>query len=189
MTGSAPRARLYVIQLAGAWACGSVLLGTLALLVTAAIGVGGPTGRAAFDLPAATALAAFTPVQRLAAVGLVVALFVALGVLGWRTAAATWLDGDARTRLLWVLVTGGGGLAGWAYAAGITYAAGFTPGAQILLAYLGGGLPFALVAGMLQRPWRVNVAAAGLSAALVAAGFLMVAWHPVVSPQLALFTG
>jgi len=39
--------------------------------------------------------------------------------------------------------------------------------------------PFALVAGMLLRPWRANVAAGGVSAGLVAAGFLMVAGHPV----------
>jgi hypothetical protein len=189
MTSPAPRARLFVVQLAGAWACGSVFLGTLALLVTQVLGQAGPTGRSAFDLPAGTALAAFTPLERLAAVALVLALFAVLGVLGWRTTAATWLAGEARIRLTWVLVTGVGGLAGWGYAAGITYAAGFSPGAQLLLAYLGGGLPFALVAGMLQRPWRVNVAAAGLSAALVGAGFLMVAWHPAVYPQLATFTG
>jgi hypothetical protein len=75
----------------------------------------------------------------------------------------------------------GGGLAGWSYAAVVTYAAGFDSTTQLLLAYTAGGLPFALVAALLLRPWRVNVAAGAMCASLVAAGFLMVAGHP--APQ------
>jgi hypothetical protein len=60
----------------------------------------------------------------------------------------------------------------------VTFAAGFGFTLQLVLAYTAGGLPFALVAGMLLRPWRANVAAGGVSAGLVMAGFLMVAGLP-----------
>ena len=74
-----------------------------------------------------------------------------------------------------------GGLAGWSYAAVVTYAAGFGSTTQLILAYTAGGLPFALVAALLLRPWRANVVAGGMCAGLVAAGFLMVAGRP--APQ------
>lgn len=122
------------------------------------------------------------PVERLAVFALVAALFVSLGLLGSRTAAASWLTGDPRARLLWTLVVGIGGLAGWGYAAIVTFAVGFSPVTQLLLAYLAGGLPFALVAGMLLRPWRANVAALGISTGLLAAGFVMVAGHSPAYP-------
>lgn len=63
----------------------------------------------------------------------------------------------------------------------VTYAAGFDSTTQLIFAYTAGGLPFALVAALLLRPWRVNVVAGGVCAGLVAAGFLMVAGHP--APQ------
>jgi hypothetical protein len=128
-----------------------------------------------------------TPLARLAVLALVALLFVALGVLGAWTAGASWLTGDARARLLWVLLVWAGGLAGWSYAAVVTFAAGFGSTTQLVLAYLVGGLPFALVAGMLLRPWRANVVAGGLSAGLVAAGFLMVAGHPATQNVFALY--
>ena len=84
----------------------------------------------------------------------VAALFVSLGLVLWRTAAATWLSADTRARLLWVILVGLGGLAGWSFAATVTFAVGFSPLVQGILAYLGGGLPFGLAAGMLLRPWR-----------------------------------
>ena len=113
----------------------------------------------------------------------VAALFVSLGLVLWRTAAATWLSADTRARLLWVILVGLGGLAGWSFAATVTFAVGFSPLVQGILAYLGGGLPFGLVAGMLLRPWRANLAAIGVSAVPVMAGFLMVAGHSPLYQQ------
>lgn len=174
------RAEVLVIvwQLAGAWACGSLLLGTVALLFLHTHALGAPPP----IVPNAAWLTILTPLERLAVFALVAALFVALGVVGWRTASASWLTGDTRARLLWTLVVGLGGLAGWDFAAAVTFAAHFGSATQLILAYLAGGLPFALIAAMLVRPWRVNVAAVAISAALVGAGYLMVAGQPVPYP-------
>lgn len=67
------------------------------------------------------------------------------------------------------------GLAAWFFAATVTFGAAFTPDLQIVLGYVGGGLPFALIAAMLLRPLAVNLWAAGISLALVLAGFILVA--------------
>ena len=107
--------------------------------------------------------------------------------VGWWTAGASWLTGDPRARLLWVLLVGAGGLVGWSYAAVVTFAAGFGATAQLILAYTGGGLPFALAAGLLLRPWRANVLAGAMCAGLVAAGFLMVAGGPTPQNVFALY--
>lgn len=120
------------------------------------------------------------PLARLAVLVLLALLFVALMILSRLTAGASWLTGDARARLLWVLLVMAGGLIGWSYAAVVSYAAGFGSATQLILAYTVGGLPFALAAALL-RPWRVNVVAGGVCAGLVAAGFLMVAGRP--APQ------
>ena len=185
-------ARLMAWQLTGAWACGSVLMGTVAWGFLSAEGTAVP-------LPApakgggATAVCPgwppcgppsffqLLPLARLGVLTLVALLFVALAVLARLTAGASWLTGDARARLLWALLVEAGGLAGWSYAAVVTFAAGFGASTQLVLAFTAGGLPFALVAGMLLRPWRANVVAGGVSAGLVAAGFLVVAGHP--APQ------
>lgn len=167
-------------QVAGAWACGSVFMGTAALLVLHVSHPSwpGPSPIQPGTLVSPGILLQLTPLERLAGILLVLALFCALGVLGWRTAAASWLAGGARARLLWALLVAAGGLAGWAFAAEVTFAAGFGPGTQLLLAYLAGGLPFGLTAAMLLRSWQINLAAIGASAVLVAAGFLMIAGHP-----------
>jgi hypothetical protein len=192
--GSQRRSRflLAAVQVGGAWICGSVLLGTLALMVLQArTAVSPEPGSSPFrlgNLPAGLGtadLAQLTPLQRLAALLLVGLLFVALAVLGWRTAAASWLPGGTRARLLWAVFVFGGGLAGWSFAAAVTFAAQFGPGAQLVLAYLAGGLPFGLAAAMLLRSWQVNLAAAGTSAVLIVAGLVMIAGHPSpVVPQL-----
>jgi hypothetical protein len=176
------------LQVAVAWACGSVIMGTVALLFLASerpVVVQPESGRSPFiSCPAPIILGQcgsgpspfdLTPVERLGVFVLVAGLFVALGALVWRTAAATWLAGDTRARLLWAAVVGAGGLAGWSFAAVLTFDVGFSSARQLILAYTCGGLPFGLVAGMLLRPWRANVAALALSAVLLAAGLVMVA--------------
>ena len=182
-----PDARLMVWQLAGAWLCGSVIMGTVAWGFLSSevtvVPVATPLSRYA-PCPGHGAPCAYPsffqlmPLGRLAVLALLALLFVALAVLSRWAAAASWLTGDTRVRLLWVLLVMGGGLAGWSYAAVVSYAAGFGSTAQLILAYTAGGLPFALVAALLLRPWRVNVVAGCMCAGLVAAGFLMVAGHP-----------
>jgi hypothetical protein len=185
-----PGARLMLRQLTGAWLCGSVLMGTVAW---------GFLSSQVTAIPVATQLSQYAPcpghgapcaypsffqlmpLARLAVLALLALLFAALTVLSRWTAGASWLTGDARARLLWVVLVMAGGLAGWSYAAVVSYAAGFGSTAQLILAFTAGGLPFALAAALLLRPWRVNVVAGGICAALVAAGFLMVAGHP--APQ------
>jgi hypothetical protein len=186
-----PETRLMAWQLAGVWACGSALMGSVAWGFLSAEGTavpipfpvkpsapGGGVICPGWPLCGPPSFFQLMPLARLGVMALVALLFVALAVLGRRTAAASWLTGDARARLLWVLLVGIGGLAGWSYAAVVTFAAGFGFATQLILAYTAGGLPFALVAGMLLRPWRANVVAGGVSAGLVAAGFLMVAGNP-----------
>jgi hypothetical protein len=182
------RAELIVIawQLAGTWASASLLLGTVALVFLDAGALASPL----VITPSTGLLTILTPLQRLAVFALVAALFVALGVISWRTATASWLTGDSRARVLWTLLVGAGGLVGWGFAAAVTFAVHFGSATQLTLAYLAGGLPFALTAAMLVRPWRVNVAAVAVSVALVGAGYLMVAGNGAVYPHnvFALYT-
>ena len=186
-----PDARLMVRQLVGAWLCGSVLMGTVAwgFLSAQVTAIAVTTGLAQYaPCPGHGAPCAYpsffqlSPLGRLAVLVLLALLFVALAVLSRWTAGASWLTGDARARLLWVLLVMGGGLVGW------TYAAGFDSGTQLILAYTAGGLPFALVAALLLRPWRVNVVAGAVSAGLVATGFLVVAARPVPQNVFLLYT-
>ncbi|HEY2307150.1 MAG TPA: hypothetical protein VGI05_14835 [Streptosporangiaceae bacterium] len=183
-----PGARLMLRQLTGTWLCGSVLMGTVAwgFLSSQVTAVPVATSLSQYvPCPGHGALCVYPsffqlmPLARLAVLALLALLFAALTVLSRWTADASWLTGDVRARLLWVVLVMAGGLAGWSYAAVVTYAAGFGSTAQLILAYTAGGLPFALVAALLLRPGRVNVVAGGICAGLVAAGFLMVAGHPV----------
>lgn len=185
-------ARLMARQLAAVWLCGSVLMGSVAWGFLSAQGGSVPLpSPARLPAPARPVAACpgwpacgppsffqLVPLARVAVLVLVALLFAALAVLGWWTAGVSWLTGDTRARVLWVLLVGVGGLFGWSYAAVVTFAAGFGDTTQLGLAYTVGGLPFALVAAMLLRPWRVNLVAGGVSAGLVAAGFLLVGGHP-----------
>src|SRR5690348_1992268 len=99
---TAPRddGRVMALQLGGAWVLGSVLMGTVAVLfLTAAspvirlpsgvtVSPGCPARAPGLGCPVPS-LFAITPVERLAVFALVAALFVSLGLLGWRTAAAS----------------------------------------------------------------------------------------------------
>lgn len=186
-----------VRQLGYAWIIGSVIMGTVATLFLAFP----PTpqvspGQSIFPLPGqpgasgaapVAPLAGLPPLVRLGVVTLVITLFIGLAVLAWRTPGISWLPEDVRGRMLWVLLTGGAGIAAWLFAATVTFGAGFGRPAQLVLGYLGGGLPFALVAAMLQRSWRVNVAAGGVSAVLVVAGFLLVAGSEYQPSALSLY--
>jgi hypothetical protein len=149
-------------QLAGTWLIGSVVTGTIAVVLTSSRG----------DLP-------FRPLALLPGSSLLTvfllfcAMFVALFALGWRTENATWLPNEARAAILWTVLVGGGGLVGWSFAAAVTFDVGFGLGTQLTLAYLGGGLPFALIAAMLARPLVLNGVAAALTAIALLVGVIM----------------
>lgn len=149
-------------QLAGAWVAGSVLLGTVALILTDESGL----------LPVrpldTLSVGALLGVSLLGA-----ALFLVFFVLYWHTPGASWLHDGVRPAILWSVVVGGGGLAGWAFTAGVTFAAGFPHEVQLVLAYTAGGLPFALVAAMLQKPPLINAAALSITIAGLGIGYAL----------------
>lgn len=150
-------------QLPIVWLIGSVVTGTIAVLLT--------TDHQ--DLPIRPLILMSGP-EALTLVVLVGALFIALFALGWRTVEATWLRWqDPRSVVLWALLVGALGLAGWGFAAVVTFEEGFTHTRQIVLAYTCGGLPFALVAAMLTRRWQINAAAAAAAGLLVLTGLAM----------------
>lgn len=149
-------------QLTGAWAAGSVLLGTVALILTSD-----------------TSTMPFRPLDTLSAGSLlgvlllVAALFLVLFVLYWRTAEASWLPDGGRPAILWSVLVGGGGLVGWGFAAVVAFAAEFPLEVQLLLAYLVGGLPFALIAGLLQHPPVINATAFSVTVAALGIGYAL----------------
>jgi hypothetical protein len=149
-------------QLAGTWLISSLVTGTIAVLATADRG----------NLPFRP-LALYPGSAMFTLFVLVGALFLALLALGWRTEDATWLPNQPRAAILWTILVGGGGLAGWAFAAAVTFDSEFSLTAQLILAYVAGGLPFTLVAAMLLRPSRVNLAAAVVTVVALGTGWLL----------------
>ena len=149
-------------QLVGVWVIGSVLMGTLAVLFTLDRG----------SLPFRP-LAALPVLTLLGVLGVAAALVAALGLLVWGTPGVSWLPETPRGGVLWVVLVAVGGVVGCGFLAAVTFAAGLSLDAQLVLGYVAGGLPFALVAAMLVRPVAVNVAAVVVAGVLVLAGFLV----------------
>lgn len=149
-------------QLALTWLVGSLSLGTVALLLVA----GEPPG-------AFRTFAHLSPLGVLALLGLFGVLFSGLLATVWWTSDASWLAESVQGRVLWALVVAAAGFAGWGYAATVTFLVQWSHGVQLGLAFVGGGLPFALVAAMLQRPWRVALGAASTALVAVIAGVLI----------------
>jgi hypothetical protein len=147
------------LQLAGTWLIGSAVTGTIAVLLT----------HDRDGLPF-TPLLMLSGLELLALLLLGATLFLALFALGWRTIGASWLPDQPRAVVLWASLVGGAGLGGWAYAAGVTFAADFSLTAQLILAYTAGGFPFTLLAAMLARPPKLNIAAAALTVVAVLIG-------------------
>jgi hypothetical protein len=156
-------------QLGLTWLAGSAITGTLAVLFTH------DTGGFPF-LP----LEMLSPGSLFTLAVLLFALGVATLAIGWRTQHASWLPNGGRGVLLWTILVAGGGLAGWGYAAAVTFYAEFAPTAQLVLAYTCGGLPFALVAGLLAKPKRMNMAAAFLTAVALLIGFVLLEGRPSI---------
>jgi hypothetical protein len=167
-----------VRQLVLTWFAASMLMGTVAeifLLLRPA--QGGP------GIGAVEPLAGLPVPARVLAVLLVLQLLVLMAAIAWDTSEAFWLPRDARGCGWWAALTWALGLLAWFFAASVTFGANFSPPWQVALAYLGGGLPFALVAALLQRSPAANLAAAGLSGWLVIVGFILVAAHSAGDPN------
>jgi hypothetical protein len=157
-------------QLVGTWVVGSATTGTLAVLFTLDRG----------PLPVQP-LDALPVISVLGVLGMLAALVAALGLLAWGTAEVTWLPATARGRTLWVVAVAAGGLTGCVFAAAATFAGEYALGAQLILAYAAGGLPFALVAAMLLGPPRVNVAAVGVAVVLLVVGTILMDGAPLTA--------
>ncbi len=142
------------------------------------LGLGSLPGQPPPGMAAVQPLAGLPVLARTAVILLVVILFVALAAIAWDTPGASWLPGNVRGWVWWALLTGALGLAGWFFAATVTFGADFGTGWQLALGYLGGGLPFALIAALLQPSWVINLASGGACAGLIVLGFVLVASHP-----------
>jgi hypothetical protein len=155
-------------QLVGTWVVGSVTTGTLAVLFT--LDRGRLPVQSVDTLPL---------LSLLGVLGMLVALVAALGLLAWVTMEVTWLPVTWRGRTMWVIVVGAGGLAGCLFAAAATFAGEYSLGAQLVLAYVGGGLPFALVAAMLLGPPRTNAAPLAGAVVLLVIGTVIMDGAPL----------
>lgn len=186
-------------QLGFTWLAGSLTMGTVSALFLA---VGrtqlplpplkpvpfrpaslGPRGVAVPGIDVVKPLAGLPVLAITAVILLVLVLFAALAVIAWYTSGASWLPPGARGYLWWTILTGGLGLAAWFFAATVTFGANFGPAWQAVLGYAGGGLPFALVAALLQASRVANLAAGGASVGLVVLGFVLVATHDRYDPN------
>ncbi len=149
-----------VRQLALACVIGSITMGTVAALFLSFPPLAQPlTSLVSSGTGQIEPLAALPPSARVAVLALVVVMFAALAALAWGTPGASLLPASVRGRVRWTLLVGLLGLAAWFFAATVTFGANFSPALQLTLGYVGGGLPFALVAALLQRSWRVNLGA------------------------------
>jgi hypothetical protein len=175
--------RAAVRQLALTWFAGSMVMGTVAALFLLFRPAQGGLG-----IEAVEPLGGLPWLARTVVVLLVLNLFGVLWAIAQDTTGASLLPPDSRGSAWWAIFTGVLGLLAWFFAASVTFGANFGPGWQVALAYLGGGLPFALVAGLLQRSGVVNLAAAGLSVWLVVAGFVLVAGHATSDPNALSFS-
>lgn len=148
------------VQLGAAWAVGAVALPTAggALLAAAFTGELGLLGAVAL-------------VSALAVLAYLIMMIAA-------TREVSVLGATGGRRVLWALLVMGGGTAGWAAGWSVTDVAGLGISRNVLLTFLLGGVPFALVAGSFVRGWQVNMGALGLSVVLIAAGVVVLRREP-----------
>lgn len=156
-------------QLGLTWLACSAITGTIAVLFTH------DTGGLPFR-----PLALLSPQALFTLAVLLFALGIVMLAIGWRTQDASWLPNGGRGVLLWTILVAGGGFCGWAFAAAVTFHAEFAPAAQLVLAYTCGGLPFALLAGLLAKPKRMNMAAATLTAVALLTGLVLLDGRPAI---------
>ncbi|MFJ8581787.1 hypothetical protein [Micromonospora sp. NPDC093277] len=96
-------------------------------------------------------------------------LFVVITITG----EVSVLGATGGRRLLWALLVVGGGTAGWALGWAVTDVAGLGVSHNLLLTFLLGGVPYALVAGLFLAGWKLNTAVLGLSVVLISAGVVV----------------
>lgn len=139
------------VQLGATWAVGSIALpvGWNLLLLTAFAGGRGP----------------FVVLALVGVVGVLAYLIVVITT----TRSVSVLGASVGGRVLWALVVLGVGTVGWALGWAITDAAGVGLSRNPLLTFLFGGVPFALVAGLLLHGWPRRAPAIGLSVVLIGA--------------------
>ncbi|HEY3733173.1 MAG TPA: hypothetical protein VGL63_04590 [Streptosporangiaceae bacterium] len=171
-----------VRQLGYIWIVGSATMGSVAALFLAYPPSVFP-GQLS-PVPPVAPLDGLPALAELGVLTLAAALVLVLVVLALRAPWTSWLPQDVRGRMLLVLLVAGVGSAAWLFAATVTLVARFGTPASLVLGYAGGGLPYALAAATLQRSWAVNLAAAGVSAVLVVAGFVLVAARSEYHPSL-----
>ncbi|MGH3864206.1 hypothetical protein [Actinokineospora sp.] len=159
---------LVVRHLVGTWVVGSATTGTLAVLFT--LDRGSLPVQPVDELPTLSVLGVL---------GMLAALFAALGLLAWGTLEVTWLPPTGRAGALWVLVVGGGGFAGWGYAAAATFAGDYSLTAQLVLAYVLGGVPFVLIAALLLESRQANVNALVITALALVVGTAIMDGDPL----------
>ncbi|MFI6918752.1 hypothetical protein ACIBIZ_02270 [Nonomuraea spiralis] len=147
-----PKPLPVLAHLAAAWTVGSVLLPTawLILLVTLFA-----DGEGTFLVAAALCAAA---------------LLTYLIIVIRATRTVSVLGATRGGRLSWALLVLVVGTAGWALGWAATDVADLGVSRDTLLTFLLGGIPYALVAGLLVRGWRYRTVALGLTVALLAAG-------------------
>ncbi|MFI6816590.1 hypothetical protein ACIBG7_29595 [Nonomuraea sp. NPDC050328] len=151
---------LIAAQVAGAWVVGAVAM-PLALQILL--------------------IAAFAGGTSLLVVAVAVSLAVVMAyliVLVKATHQASPLGATAWRRAAWAGLVLGAGTAGWALGWAATDAAGLGVSGDAQATLLLGGLPYALVAGMLLRPWPFSAAALALSVALTGAGVVALRREP-----------
>lgn len=175
------------------WAVGSVTMGTVAAIFLSVPVLSPyqpyplyPGGHQPFlpDTSLIKPMAGLPFAARAAVLALGLTLLAGLAGIAWFTRWESLLPDNARGRTWWFVLTGGLGLAAWFYAATVTFGAQFPADLQLVLGYLGGGLPFALVAAMLDPSWRVSLAAAAGSLLLIVAGFLVVSAGAPQAPNV-----
>ncbi|HEY7597151.1 MAG TPA: hypothetical protein VH969_28650 [Actinophytocola sp.] len=155
-------------QLVGTWVVGSAATGTLAVLFTLDRG----------PLPVRS-LDTLPTISLLGVLGMLAALVAAFGLLAWGTLEVTWLPATRRAGALWVVVVAAGGFAGWGYAAAATFTGEYSLTAQLVLAYLAGGLPFVLIAALLLESRQANVTALVVTGILLLAGAVIMDGDPL----------
>lgn len=147
-------------QLGAAWAVGATVpVAVLQALIVAAFARSG---------------VALLTVAAVALTIAVVALYAA--VTATREVAA--LGATAAGRVVWALLVAAGGTVGWLLGWAVSDSAGLGTGGSSALTFLLGGVPFALVAGLLLRPWPLRLAALGLIVLTVAAGLVVLHREP-----------
>jgi hypothetical protein len=147
-------------QLGAAWAVGATVpLAVVSGLIVAALARSG---------------VALLAVAAVALTIVVLVLYAAVTA----TRDVTALGATAAGRVVWALLVTGGGAVGWLLGWAVSDTAGLGISGSSALTFALGGVPFALVAGLLLRPRPLRLTALGLIVLTVAAGVVVLHREP-----------